>query len=188
VKRVAFGLAVVLLQASRCLAQDVPLHAGRDVARPKRVHDESPIYPPSARQAGVQGLIVMEVTLNEKGGPVDIRVLRSIPILEQAATDAVREWRYEPTIVNGVPRRVVLVEAVDFFNSDGEMERAYSNIAASTREPVGFRLYAIARLRELPPKHYKSVSRVLERLAKDSDITIAEAAGQALGSLASPRK
>jgi TonB family protein len=60
----------------------------------KRAHHE-PVYPESARQNGVEGTVVVEVVVDREGNVVSARVIRSIPPLDQAALDAVREWKYE---------------------------------------------------------------------------------------------
>jgi protein TonB len=54
-----------------------------------------PVYPEAAREARVQGTVVLEVTLDRAGNVIAVRVVRSIPLLDQAAIDAVREWKYE---------------------------------------------------------------------------------------------
>ena len=73
-----------------------------------------PVYPPVARAAAVQGVVILELTIGEDGAVSDARVLRSIPLLDQAALDAVRQWRYEPTLLNGVPTRAIMTATVNF--------------------------------------------------------------------------
>ena len=62
-----------------------------------------PEYPAIARAARVSRLVVLEATIGEDGRVGDIRVLRSVSLLDQAAIDAVRQWRFTPTLVNGPP-------------------------------------------------------------------------------------
>ena len=73
-----------------------------------------PAYPPTARAAGVQGVVILEITIGEDGAVSNARVLRSIPLLDQAALDAVRQWRYEPTLLNGAPTPVIMTATVNF--------------------------------------------------------------------------
>jgi protein TonB len=80
-------------------------------AQTKRV---SPPYPPEAQAAGAQGVVIMEATVGADGKVTDVRVLRSIPLLDQAAMDAVRQWEYTPTVVNGVAVPVIMTVTVNF--------------------------------------------------------------------------
>ena len=73
-----------------------------------------PVYPQTARDAGVQGVVILEIVIGEDGAVANARVLRSIPLLDQAALDAVRQWRYEPTLLNGVPTSVIMTATVNF--------------------------------------------------------------------------
>src|SRR5262245_33172855 len=79
---------------------------------PKRVAYSEPQYPARAREVMpiLQGIIMLELHLAEDGRPAEIRVLRGIPLLDEAAVKAARTWRYEPSLVNGVATRVVVEE------------------------------------------------------------------------------
>ena len=92
----------------------MPLPVGGNIAPPVKIHDVSPEYPPIARAAGVQGVVVLEIVVDGAGGVRDGRVLRSIPLLDQAALDAVRRWRFEPTLVNGQPIPVSMTITINF--------------------------------------------------------------------------
>jgi len=84
------------------------------ITAPRLIHRVLPIYPEAAKKAGIEGNVVLSVTLDDKGNIVKARVIQSIPELDQAALDAVRQWRYEPMAVNGTPRPVVLSVSVEF--------------------------------------------------------------------------
>ena len=58
--------------------------------------------------------MILEVLVGEDGAVSNARVLRSIPLLDQAALDAVRQWRYEPTLLNGAPTPVIMTATVNF--------------------------------------------------------------------------
>jgi protein TonB len=73
-----------------------------------------PQYPPEARDAGVQGVVVAEVVIDASGNVRDAKVVRSIPLLDNAALQAVRDWRYAPTVVNGEPIPVRMAVTVNF--------------------------------------------------------------------------
>jgi TonB family protein len=81
---------------------------------PKLVKEAKPVYPEAARAAGVQGVVILSVRADETGKVVDTMVLRSIPLLDQAAMDAVRQWVYEPMIKDGKPVSVVFTVTVRF--------------------------------------------------------------------------
>ena len=74
-----------------------------------------PVYPESARSKGVQGLVLLEATISAEGVPTNLKVLSSpSEDLSQAAEDAVRQWRYQSTLLNGDPIAVLTTIAVDF--------------------------------------------------------------------------
>jgi protein TonB len=73
-----------------------------------------PIYPPLASKARVSGTVVLEATLTAQGVVDQIRVVSGHPLLTEAAIDAVKQWQYEPTLLNGVPVPVILTARVHF--------------------------------------------------------------------------
>lgn len=72
------------------------------------------MYPDIARQARVQGAVILDCVIGPDGRVSDVNVLRSIPLLDQAAIDAVKQWRYTPTRLNRVPVPVILTVTVNF--------------------------------------------------------------------------
>jgi len=81
---------------------------------PRKIRDVAPIYPEAARQAKVSGIVILELQLDLNGSVTDVRVLRSIPLLDAAAIEAVRQWQYEPMIVNGKAIPIPLTVTVPF--------------------------------------------------------------------------
>ena len=79
-----------------------------------KIVDAAPQYPAIARAAHVQGIVILEATIGEDGAVRDVRVLRSIPLLDVAAIDAVRQWRFTPTLLNGEPVPIVMTVTVGF--------------------------------------------------------------------------
>ena len=79
-----------------------PLRVGGAIRQPQRVRHVQPVYPPIAQSARIEGIVIIEATIGEDGQVVNARVLRSVPLLDQAALDAVRQWQYTPTLLNGV--------------------------------------------------------------------------------------
>jgi TonB family protein len=91
-----------------------PVRAGSSLRQPRPLVQVDPEVPAAARQAGIQGVVILEVAIDAEGRVTDAKVLRSIPMLDQAALDAVRQWRYEPTLLNGKPVPVVITVAMPF--------------------------------------------------------------------------
>jgi len=92
--------------------------AGQGVREPKRIAGSPPEYPKFARDARVQGVVILEAVINEHGEVGRIKVLRSVPLLDNAATTAVQQWRYTPTLLNGVPVSVLMTITVNFTLQD----------------------------------------------------------------------
>ena len=88
---------------------------GGDITPPRRFGN--PSYPADALAAGIDGVVVAEILVNEAGIVSDARVLKSIPTLDDAALKAVREWRYDPTIVDGKAVPVRMTVTVNFTRS-----------------------------------------------------------------------
>jgi len=91
-----------------------PVRVGGQVQETKIISKIYPVYPEVAKKARVEATVILEVTVNEQGEVAGVRVLRSHPLLEQAAIDAVKQWRYSPTILNGQPVPVVATASIEF--------------------------------------------------------------------------
>jgi TonB family protein len=91
-----------------------PIRVGGDIPAPTKIHNVTPVYPQIAISARVQGVVVIEATIGPDGKIQDTKVLRSIPLLDQAALDAVRQWEYTPTRLNGEPVPVIMTVTVNF--------------------------------------------------------------------------
>lgn len=81
---------------------------------PIKVKDVAPVYPAIAQSARVSGDVVIEATVDADGKVAETRVVKSVPLLDQAALDAVRQWEYRPSLLNGKPTPVVLTVTVRF--------------------------------------------------------------------------
>jgi len=81
---------------------------------PRKLVHVDPVYPRMAQIAQVQGVVILEATIDARGRVMDARVLRSVPLLDEAAFDAVRQWIYAPTLLNGVPVPIVMTVTVNF--------------------------------------------------------------------------
>lgn len=91
-----------------------PIRVGTGLRAPQRIHYEAPQYPAIARESRVDGLVILEAVIGEDGAVRDVRVLKSIRLLDQAAVDAVRRWRFTPTLLNGQPVPIVMTVTVTF--------------------------------------------------------------------------
>src|SRR6185503_6456364 len=91
-----------------------PVRVGGNIKPPQKTRDVRPTYPPIAQSARVQGIVIIEATIGPDGSVKDAKVLRSIPLLDQAALDAVRQWQFTPTLLNGVPVPVIMTVTVQF--------------------------------------------------------------------------
>jgi TonB family protein len=100
--------------AAREKARRPPLRVGGSVHQPRKIKDVKPVYPAIAQSAHVGGVVVIEATIGPDGKVIDAKVLRSVPLLDQAALDAVRQWEYTPTLLNGVPVPVLVTVTVNF--------------------------------------------------------------------------
>ena len=76
------------------------------IAEANLIHNVAPQYPPQAGQARIEGTVVLMAVIGTDGGVKDVRVESGLPILAQAAIDAVKQWRYKPYTVNGEPVEV----------------------------------------------------------------------------------
>jgi TonB family protein len=90
------------------------VRVGGSITQPRKTKDVAPTYPAAAQQARVQGIVILEATIGTDGKVQDAKVLRSIPLLDAAALDAVRQWEYTPTLFNGVPTPVIMTVTVNF--------------------------------------------------------------------------
>ena len=100
--------------AARAKAKMAPLRVGGQIKPPTKIKDVKPVYPAIAQSARVSGVVMIEMTIGEDGKVTDAKVVRSIPVLDQAALDAVRQWEYTPTLLNGVPVPVVVTVTINF--------------------------------------------------------------------------
>ena len=90
------------------------IRVGGQVQSAKLVNQARPAYPPLARQARIQGTVRLEAVISKVGGIEELKVISGHPLLIQSALAAVQQWRYEPTLLNGVPVEVITTIDVNF--------------------------------------------------------------------------
>ena len=109
------GTADVLDPAPLQLTQNTaPVRPGGQIRPPEKIADARPVYPELALRARVEGIVIIEAIIGTTGLVEEATVLRSIPLLDQSALEAVRRWRYTPTLLNGVPVTVIMTVTVQF--------------------------------------------------------------------------
>jgi TonB family protein len=96
------------------LPANAPLPVGGRIGMPHRLVHAQPAYPTIARTGKVQGTVEVSIVIDALGNVEQATVVRSIPQLDSAALEAVRKWKYSPTIVNGVAVPVTMVVHVTF--------------------------------------------------------------------------
>ena len=95
-------------------ARKDPIPIGGNIRPPTRVVYVAPVYPPLALAARVQGTVILQAVIDEKGNVRELRVLRGHPLLDDAAMQAVATWQFTPTLLNGTTVPVVMTVTVTF--------------------------------------------------------------------------
>jgi len=91
-----------------------PIRVGGNVQASRLIRRVEPEYPELAKRARVQGIVLLQVTVDERGGVTEVNIIRGHPLLNQAAVDAVRQWIYSPTLLNNEPVPVIATVTVNF--------------------------------------------------------------------------
>jgi protein TonB len=92
------------------------VRVGGNIRAPRKTHNVPPVYPPRMVEAGLEGQVSVEAVIGVDGRVVRARpsTVQAHPDLAQAAVDAVRQWRFDPTLLNGAPVEVVMSVSVNF--------------------------------------------------------------------------
>jgi protein TonB len=91
-----------------------PVRIGGLVRPPRRINYVAPEYPVLAQRARMRGVVIVEAIIGADGKVKEAKILRGIPMLDEAALTAVRRWVYTPTLIRGVPAPVVMAVTVTF--------------------------------------------------------------------------
>jgi len=111
----SLGDGEVVTQHSLAIADAEPRGDGQTGRRPAtKVKHVSPVYPSAVRELKIAGVVLLEARIGADGRVIDAMVLRSIPELDQAALDAVKQWEYVPLLENGVPTPFTMTTAIQF--------------------------------------------------------------------------
>jgi protein TonB len=95
------------------------LHVGGAIKEPRKLKNVAPVYPDVAARGNVEGVVILEIAIEPSGHVDDVRVLRSIPLLDAAAVAAARQWVFAPTLYRGVPVSVTMTVSVRFSLTQG---------------------------------------------------------------------
>src|ERR1700679_2976153 len=101
--RLCLLVILVALLVCGAVAQDSPsepARASQETQQGLLIYRVSPTYPPSARQARVQGVVTLHASIGKNGTVQELTVIGGHPMLVQAAIDAVKQWRYQPYLVD----------------------------------------------------------------------------------------
>jgi protein TonB len=107
----ALGLTLALAAAS---AQDTVLRVGGNVQAANLISQVKPQYPPEAKENRIQGTVKLEITIDKEGHVGPMSVVSGPPELIHSATDAVSQWVYKPTLLNGEPVSVLTTVDVNY--------------------------------------------------------------------------
>jgi protein TonB len=110
--KVAAGSAIDVVVAAE--TSPAPVRVGGAVRAPRKIKNVDPVYPAIAQSARVQGVVIIEAVIDPGGNVTDAKILRSIPLLDAAALDAVRQWKFTPTTLEGKPVPVIMTVTVSF--------------------------------------------------------------------------
>ena len=112
------GVSESVPVAPPAAASNGPVRLHQGIQAPRKTVDVAPKYPLLARDSHVEGIVILDVIIDERGNVTSTRVLKSQPLLDQAAVDAVRQWTFAPALLNGVAVPVVMTVTVNFKLAD----------------------------------------------------------------------
>jgi periplasmic protein TonB len=114
-----YALSAILaagISLTAAIAQDQagPVRIGGNVAAANRVSWVNPVYPPDAKQNRIQGTVRLEILIEKDGHVSNVTIVTGPPELTQSASDAVSQWLYKPTLLNGNPVTVLTTVDVNY--------------------------------------------------------------------------
>ena len=115
---------VNLVEQEEQTEKEQTVRARGDVKPPKVIKKVEPDYPEEARKEGIEGVVILESTTDKYGVVQEVKILRSIPALDQAAIDAVKQWIFEPMVIDGEPIGVIFTVTCQFRLDDEKKDTA----------------------------------------------------------------
>jgi len=89
-----------------------PIRIGGNIHEPRRTQTVEPVYPADALSAGLSGSVVLEAVIGRNGSVRDLRIVKSVPMLDASARGAVQQWLYTPALLNGAPIEVAMTVTI----------------------------------------------------------------------------
>ena len=153
------------------------VRVGGQIPKPERTAYEDPRR--SLPGLTPIGIVILELTIGEDGAVVDVTVVRGAGLKNSVDIDAVKRWRYAPTVVAGRPVRMALREVIEHFPTPEERALFYAHGIQNRKESKGYRLFALEQLKAgfiAAP----DVVKALKKASSDSDPDIASTASRLL--------
>ena len=150
--------------------------ASKDVKPPKLLKMVDPVYPEEAKNAGVEGVVIIEARTDAQGKVIAATVLRSVPQLDQAAVDAVRQWAYEPMLIKGKPTGVIFTVTIKFTLKDKhkpakDSAQDTAKVVSVSETDEEFAKGAVKVEGEIkPPRLVKTVNPVYPEEARSAEV------------------
>jgi TonB family protein len=164
--------------------------AGHQLKEPKKVKHVAPDYPEEAWRAGLDGVVVLECSIDDRGRVTDARVSKGVPPLSDAAIKAVKKWRYEPLTFDGKPTSFVLTVTLTFnLGADRHLRLedllgSFENENEFIRESAAIRLGGARAGPRLSPHEMVRIVDTLWRVAEhDQSERVRSAAARGLARL-----
>jgi TonB family protein len=163
-------IPVLFLFTTLAAAPDDAIRIGPGVQTPRLRHKQEPTYPPDALAQQVQGTVVFQLIIDEKGRPTDIHVISPLGFgLDERAQAAIEKWEFDPGTKNGKPVRIWCTIEVNFrllgrsFDEDYERKRtAYNSAAAELKSSVmGRKEHAITTIQNLAKQQFPAAQYIV---------------------------
>lgn len=176
-------VSVGALAPTPAVAQgQMAVRVGGNVKAPERIRYIPPVYPEVAQQARVSGIVILEAVVGPSGTVSDVKILKSIALLDEAAMEAVKGWEYAPTLLNGVPVPVIMTVTVNFTLSEGNVSSSSQqltgsmtamNSALSSTTPTEWNGQPVVRIggEIKAPERVKYVPPVYPQAAQDANVS-----------------
>jgi TonB family protein len=132
------------VQTSDAQASDAPapqatnrIEISNGVAQGLLIRKVNPIYPPLAREARIQGTVILKVLISNAGDVKNLQLVSGHPMLAPAAIEAVKQWKYQPYLLNGEPVNVATTVTVNFVLSDNPPRKVIGDVSVPLNPDAG---------------------------------------------------
>lgn len=172
---------VGVLLVAVCLAEGVsaqePLRVGGHIAEPRHIKRVAPEYPIEAQKAGIQDIVFLDCVIGTDGTVTSVKALRGDPVLAEAASKAVLQWVYTPTLLNGEPVAITMNVVVNYVARPEALDEMLIK-ALGDHNP--FVREAAASLCRWAGVRTSAMERALNQATKDPDKRVRASAERAI--------